>query len=231
MATTVGTLRQRENLHMMRKALARETPRAPEPEPKPCPPPNVEALETRAPKAEEARLKLAKERGSERWWKALEWVSRRAQMSTFDVQVTEEGTESDPIVMDIVAVERLVTLGEWKATALLGGSVLEALLLSAIAGVREAVSRFRYQQLALSKGKRDDGARWDQRPEDWGLYGLIRAAEAVAILSPDEVDLCHRARLVRNRGHHGLGSEAIGRPDALDVRAAVCALLAKARMS
>jgi hypothetical protein len=62
-----------------------------------------------------------------------------------------------------------------------------------------------------------------------GPYGLIRAAEAMAILSPAEVDLCHRARMVRNCGH-GLGSGMIGRAEALCVRAAVCALLAKARL-
>jgi hypothetical protein len=97
------------------------------------------------------------------------------------------------VARDIDAVKRLINASEWKAATVLGGSVLEALLLDRL---ERPTLKARALAYGASKGWKNDLARWD-------LAHLIEAAEALQVIDDKVAGICSGVRHFRNMIHPG----------------------------
>jgi hypothetical protein len=93
----------------------------------------------------------------------------------------------DSIRMDLSTATSALHNGEWKASTVLAGGVVEALLLWAI-----------QRDPKLLAGVKKKGA-----PEDWGLAVLIDVAEQLKLLQPNTASQARLAKDFRNLIHPG----------------------------
>lgn len=120
--------------------------------------------------------------------------------------------------IDISAANSSLSAGGWKAGTVLAGSVIEALLLSAIDSLRSAnTSTYDAALASLSKPPPPD-------LEEWGLAPLIAVAESAGLITGDTASQCRLAQGFRNLIHPGrtlrLG-QSCNRATALSALAAV----------
>ena len=121
---------------------------------------------------------------------------------------------------DIASIERLVAAGEWKAATVLGGSIIEALLLDALEK-REASARD-VKSFGAKKG-------WNKPLDEWPLEWMIQAGAALDILSDEDRQTCGLSQRFRNLIHAGRerAKETASKATALQAQAAVERLLQK----
>lgn len=124
------------------------------------------------------------------------------------------------IARDLDSMERLVRMEEWKAATVLGGSVLEALLL-------EVLSRQDHLSAALAAEEKHinrQDPRWHKQPiESWDLWKLIAVAHELRVIDDTVEPVCQGARGYRNLIHPGKERLTIAcdKPTALTAAAAV----------
>jgi hypothetical protein len=133
-------------------------------------------------------------------------LSRKAQSAT-----ARKSNAAGPLADDLASLDRLVSMGEWKAAALVGGGIMEVLLVAMAQSVRGAFDAHCRLELEKSNSKRDDGAHWNQPPAKIGMYGLIAALFGSGCMSAKDAALCHAARKVRNAIHGGAVTDAEAR--------------------
>ena len=124
------------------------------------------------------------------------------------------------IARDIDSLEVLFRACEWKAVTVIGGSVVEALLLDVLMRNRTKPQAVAEAAARLANG---DG-RWKPQPLDkWDLWKLIDMAEALHVISREVASVCTGARNFRNLIHAGVerSKEPCDRATALTARAAV----------
>jgi hypothetical protein len=104
----------------------------------------------------------------------------------------------DSVARDLLTIDRLMTQNEWKAATVIGGSVIEALLLQHI------------EATLLKQGT--DAAAWAAKqkwtgdrlnPDKWGLAECIDGAEKLGLLAKREIDLVKSCQGYRNLIHPG----------------------------
>lgn len=152
----------------------------------------------------------------------LSWEEHLGAAHAVASSAVETPTPQIPeaIADDLASMASLLGQREWKAACLVGAAALEALLARRLA--REPWEDFRNRLLAMSNGKRDDGARWHKPISEWGLYGLIRCAGELGVLSAAGEAVCHEARRARNGIH---GHTTCGPAEATAVHGALAAVL------
>jgi hypothetical protein len=107
----------------------------------------------------------------------------------------------DALRSDLAAVESALRNGEWKATTVLGGSLVEALLLWAVNchdvdAKRAAIARV---PASVKLGRPHDPAS----PEGWDLIHYIEVAFALDEISEDTASQARLAKNFRNLIHPG----------------------------
>jgi hypothetical protein len=95
----------------------------------------------------------------------------------------------DSIRTDLSTATGALHNGEWKASTVLAGAAIEALLLWAIQ---------RDPKKLAGVVQKPNGA-----PEDWGLAGLIDVASALALIEANTATQAHLAKNFRNLIHPG----------------------------
>jgi hypothetical protein len=103
------------------------------------------------------------------------------------------------LLTDMAEVERALANSEWKSATVIGGSILESLLLWAVnersADVLAAISS------AISKGSLT--AKPPAAPEDWYLYQLIEISLELKEITPDTANTVRPGKSFRNLIHPG----------------------------
>lgn len=94
---------------------------------------------------------------------------------------------------DVDSLDALLPAAEWKAATVLGGSVIEALLLD-----RLIARKYRAKALAFGATK-----GWKSDPAKWDLADVIEAAEKLGVIAPEVAGVCSGARDFRNLIHAG----------------------------
>lgn len=103
------------------------------------------------------------------------------------------------LAMDVGSVELALANGEWKAATVIGGSVIEALLLWAIGQRSAAVSAAVTGALSAGKLK----AKPDSDPNRWLFFELIEVAHQLNEITDDTLNSVNPSRNFRNAIHPG----------------------------
>jgi hypothetical protein len=95
---------------------------------------------------------------------------------------------------DLAGFESDLDNREWKSATVIGGSLIEALLL-------DALERDEQKALAAQNSQKDKGKVLPLR--DWNLKAYILTAEELKIITPETARLADHAREFRNHIHPG----------------------------
>jgi hypothetical protein len=98
------------------------------------------------------------------------------------------------IRLDMSAANNALSNGEWKASTVLAGAVIEALLLWAI----EQQTPASLHSVLTSLGR-----KLNSNPQKWFLSDYIDVGERLNLLKPNTVTLCRVAKDFRNLIHPG----------------------------
>jgi hypothetical protein len=118
--------------------------------------------------------------------------------SSSEAQLTfiKEKDWRDLLLTDLGEVERALANNEWKSATVIGGSILESLLLWAVnerfANLPDALST------ARKKGVAPSGA-----PEKWNLHELSETALELEEITKDTINTVHPGRHFRDLIHPG----------------------------
>lgn len=93
---------------------------------------------------------------------------------------------------DLISLERLIRLNEWKAATVIGGSIVEALLLDKLEA-REATAK---DVLPLGATK-----KFPPVIADWKLEQMIQASVALGIITTEDQKACSLSQQYRNLIH------------------------------
>lgn len=180
------------------------------------------------------RARTALHHGVERWaagandrlsTNSAETIYRLLEKCPDDI-VTESSTRlgfvrdealRNSIATDADSVPALLAAEEWKAATVVGGSVVEAILLAKLEEHGPEVAC-----LGLERG-------WRGGAEEWGLEKLIQAARTLNVITPTEATACGMAQYYRNLIHPGnaRARQSCTRGTALATQAAMELLLEK----
>jgi hypothetical protein len=105
----------------------------------------------------------------------------------------------ESIARDIDSLEALVRDEEWKAATIIGGSVVEALLLDRLLDAGNAASAKAAE--AAHVVAKDKGWPRVEDAEDWKLWKLIVVAKELKLISETVANVCDAARDFRNLIH------------------------------
>ncbi len=137
--------------------------------------------------------------------------------------VTDEGLR-EALRLDIASADRALLNGEWKSATVLAGSVIEALLLWALAKCQSANATGFSSAVATAQ----TSEKWPKPPpkslENWNLHQFIPVATKANLISSDTAAQCQLARGFRNLIHPGRAKrldQACSRATALSAVAAV----------
>lgn len=111
--------------------------------------------------------------------------------------ITDPKLKED-IARDLTALPRLISDEQWKAATVIGGSVVEAILLAKVEELHATAVA-----LAKSRGWKSPSGQVLQ-PEAWGLERLIQAARSLQIITDDVAKACSLAQYYRNSIHPGV---------------------------
>lgn len=120
------------------------------------------------------------------------------------------------LLVDLQEVQADLNHGQWKSATVLGGSLIEALLLEALStrSQQELGQSTHYQQIQ------------DRKPqlEDWNLFDYLKASHETGLIEQDGYDLGIKGKDFRNLIHPGRAQREqidFSRATALTVRAAL----------
>jgi hypothetical protein len=123
-----------------------------------------------------------------------------AQLSQPRLTFVRDKALRESIGRDIASLDAFFRTAEWKGLTVIGGSVIEALLL-------DALMKRKYKQKALAEEARRVAAReprWKAEAlEKWDLWKLIEVSQAIRILDLEVASVCTGARHFRNLIHPG----------------------------
>jgi len=120
------------------------------------------------------------------------------------------------LLVDLDAARSALNNGEWKAATVLGGALVEALLLWAIQKQEQSKIEGAFAARKLQKKSLD--------PLNWGLHEYVEVAEQLALISPETAKQARLARDFRNLIHPGRtirSQQTCNRGTALATNAAV----------
>jgi hypothetical protein len=104
------------------------------------------------------------------------------------------------IARDCASLDALVLDEEWKAATVIGGSVVEALLLDALLHGGSAVKANAAETSRVANGERG----WSKGPlERWDLWKLIAVARELGLIDSKVANVCDGVRDFRNLIHAG----------------------------
>ena len=115
----------------------------------------------------------------------------------------QNGEFQTSLRLDIAAVNQSLANGEWKATTVIGGSLLEALLLWSVQeyersdkGIPYSTAVSLYNEEVLNRKPVRDLEKWD-------LHALVKVSEELAIITEETAKACDLVRGYRNLIHPG----------------------------
>ena len=120
--------------------------------------------------------------------------------STSELHFIQDGKFRESLRVDISAANRAFSNAEWKATTVLGGSVVEALLLWALKQKAEADLKRAVTSLLASKTL---GKNPGPDPDSWDLHSYIEVAEALNVIGLDAANQARLAKDFQNLIHPG----------------------------
>jgi hypothetical protein len=106
----------------------------------------------------------------------------------------------DALRLDIAEVDRALSEGRWKSATVIGGSVIEALLLWAIDKIGPTK---RQTALTAALGSKAITKAPSTNTNDWVLAELVPVAEAAGLITSETRKQCDLARGFRNLVHPG----------------------------
>lgn len=130
---------------------------------------------------------------------------------------------------DLGSIDRSIANGEWKAGTVLGGSVVEALLLYVL---REHEQKNSQQFQRTIQALHTSGSLQKKPPsnlDDWVLHELTEVAAALGLIKPDTAAQCRIAKNFRNLIHPGRAArlaQECNRGTALSALAAIVHVIA-----
>jgi hypothetical protein len=141
-------------------------------------------------------------------------VLLRKHLSSLHDEGAEPTTNALSFILDIVfrdslrrdlgSIDRCIQNGEWKAATVLGGSVVEALLLY---GLREYEKRNNSAlQTTIQSLQQVPGTLQGTPPsnlDQWQLHQLTEVSEAVSLIQKETAAQCRIAKTFRNLIHPG----------------------------
>lgn len=117
-----------------------------------------------------------------------------ASSDTQEFNFITDAALRESIRLDMSATNNALSNGEWKASTVLAGSLIEALLLWQIEQQNPA---------ARSSAVATLGRRLDSNPQKWVLADYIDVAERMNLIKPTTATLCRVAKDFRNLIHPG----------------------------
>ena len=132
------------------------------------------------------------------------------------------------INQDISFVNEALSNAEWKASTVLAGSVIEAVLLDSIKGLREHNSAAYETALEKTTGEQAIGKPLDRKPSDnadrWNLNHYIYVAFAAELISENTAKECLLSKDYRNLIHQGASERKKQRCDRGTAHLAIAAM-------
>ncbi len=119
-------------------------------------------------------------------------------VTTAQLAFVDDAALRDALRLDMTEVERAIGEGRWKSATVVGGSVVEALLLWAL----EKCAPARVQAAISAAGASGLPAPPTSR-NDWTLYQLVTVAHAAGLITAGTRAQCDLARNFRNLIHPG----------------------------
>ena len=104
--------------------------------------------------------------------------------------------------LDISAIERALSNNEWKATIVLAGSVVEALLLWKLGSIAPTSMLAAEKELATT-GVLDKKKHPGLNLDEWSLHAYVAVTEKLGMLKPDTIALAKLTKDFRNLIHPG----------------------------
>ena len=147
-----------------------------------------------------------------------------AEPTTSELSFISDVLFRDALRQDLGSIDRCFQNREWKATTVLGGSIIEALLLYVLREYEKTNAR-NLQSTVL--GLQKSGALNAKPPrnlDDWVLHELTEVSAAVGLIQKETAAQCRIAKNFRNLVHPGRATrlaQQCDRPTALSALAAV----------
>ena len=105
--------------------------------------------------------------------------------------------------LDLAAVNQALANGEWKAATVLGGSILEALLLWSLQEYEKSDQGMSYKTAVSLKDEKVLNRKPVRDLEKWDLHALVKVSEELAIITEETAKACDLVRGYRNLIHPG----------------------------
>jgi len=147
-----------------------------------------------------------------------------AQLATFIPNADERRT----VVEDIDEIKHSIADGAWKGATILGGSVIEALLLQALQNKLSAAQLLAAQNAATTS---HPGVQALNTPianlldRRWTLQAYTILAQEAGLIDEADASVCHKVRSYRNLVHPALSSRTGQRCDEPTARLAHATIL------
>ena len=142
-----------------------------------------------------------------------------AQTKSTDLDFVKDIEFREDLIRDRDSCNRFTSLGEWKGATIMGGSVIESLLLWRLQ--QAPASDVKAAKAKLAKNPGNNLERWDLEP-------LLEVAELLRYIEPETVKVCGVAREFRDLIHPGR-SQRLGKKcdqaTALSVTAAIALVI------
>lgn len=146
------------------------------------------------------------------------------ELATNELVFIKDGDFRQSLRRDLGSIDRLIANGEWKAGTVLGGSVVEALLLY-ILHEYEQNNNPDFQKTVKALHRSGSLQKMPSKNlDDWVLHELTEVATGLGVIKPDTAAQCKIAKNFRNLIHPGRAArlaQECNRGTALSALAAV----------
>lgn len=122
---------------------------------------------------------------------------KKREIAEFDFEFVRDKEIKKLLIRDWEEAQIAFKNGLYKATVVLCGTVLEALLVDALSCIKEEVKSSYYQQYLIGKNKGNKPLKI----ENWRLYQLIEIAKQQGVISSNVAKFSHIVRDYRNLIH------------------------------
>jgi len=126
-----------------------------------------------------------------------------AEPTTNELSFIADVAFRDALRRDLGAIDRCILNREWKAATVLGGSVVEALLLYALHEYEKANNSTLQSTIQSLKASRTLPKTLSRNLDEWGLHQLTEVSAAVSLIQKGTADECRIAKDFRNLIHPG----------------------------
>jgi len=126
-----------------------------------------------------------------------------AEPTTNQLSFISDAAFRDSLRRDLGSIDRCIQNREWKAATVLGGSVVEALLLSALHEYETTNSRTLQSMIQSLQISGTLPKKLSRNLDEWGLYQLTEVSVAVSLIRKETAAQCRIAKDFRNLIHPG----------------------------